>query len=194
MGKTSDSIKIFLGFTVIYTVWGTTYLAIRFALETIPPFMMAGARFLIAGLILFVWSYSRYSFKPKLKDLKLPVITGLFMILVGHGSVSWAEQYISSGFAALEAATIPVWIVLLSWLQSRSEKPGKLTVAGIVLGLTGVTLLVASGSDFSIDPTVSSAMLVFSITFMITGTISWSVGSIQSRKINKKVYRCSQAV
>jgi len=187
MGKISEKIKIFLGFAVIYTVWGTTYLAIRFALESIPPFMMAGSRFVIAGLILFSWSYSRYSFKPKIADLKLPVIAGLFMILVGHGSVAWAEQHISSGFAAVEAASIPVWIVLLSWIQSPANKPGRLTITGIILGMAGVVMLVVSGGDFSIDHSVSNASIIFSVVFLITGTISWSIGTIQSRKINKSL-------
>jgi drug/metabolite transporter (DMT)-like permease len=146
---------------------------------------MAGLRFTIAGLILFAWCYSRYSFKPKLKDLKLPIITGLFMVLVGHGSLAWAEQYISSGFAALEAASIPVWIVLLSWMQSRNNKPNRSTVMGIVIGITGVVLLIGTGGEFSIDPSVSSITIMIGIILLVIGTISWSVGSIQSRKISK---------
>jgi len=187
MGNVSYNIKVTAAFAVIYIVWGTTYLAIRFALETLLPFTMAGVRFTIAGLLLFAWSYSRYSFKPKLKDLKLPAITGLLMILVGHGSLAWAEQYISSGFAALEAASIPVWIVIVSWMQSRSNKPNKYTIMGIVLGITGVALLLGTGGEFSIDPSVSSATIIISIILLVIGTISWSVGSIQSRKINKEI-------
>jgi len=187
MGNVSYNIKVTVAFAVIYIVWGTTYLAIRFALETLLPFTMAGVRFTIAGLLLFAWSYSRYSFKPKLKDLKLPAITGLLMILVGHGSLAWAEQYISSGFAALEAASIPVWIVIVSWMQSRSNKPNKYTIMGIVLGITGVALLLGTGGEFSIDPSVSSATIIISIILLVIGTISWSVGSIQSRKINKEI-------
>lgn len=187
MGNVSYNIKVSIAFAVIYVVWGTTYLTIRFVLETMPPFTMAGLRFTIAGLILLIWSYSRYSFKPKLKDLKLPVITGLFMFLIGHGTLAWAEQYISSGFAALEAASIPVWIVLLSWMQSRNNKPNKFTVTGIVLGIAGVALLIGSGSDFSINPSAGSTKTIISIILLIAGTISWAVGSIHSRKINKKI-------
>ncbi|MGD8305332.1 MAG: EamA family transporter [Ignavibacteria bacterium] len=187
MGNVRYNIRVSIAFAIIYVVWGTTYLAIRFVLETMPPFMMTGIRFTVAGLLLFTWSYSRYSFKPKLKDLRLPVITGFFMFLVGHGSLAWAEQYISSGFAALEAASIPVWIVLLSWMQSRSNKPNKFTVTGIILGITGVALLIGTGGDFSINPSASSAVTIISIVLLVMGTISWAAGSIQSRKINKDI-------
>ncbi len=187
MGNVSNNIKVTLAFAAIYIVWGTTYLAIRFVLETLPPFTMAGIRFTTAGLLLFAWSYSRYSFKIKLNDLKLPVITGLFMILIGHGSLAWAEQYISSGFAALEAASIPVWIVVLSWMQSRNNKPNQYTIIGIALGITGVALLIGTGREFSIDPSVGSAITFISIILLIIGTISWAIGSIQSRKINKEI-------
>jgi drug/metabolite transporter (DMT)-like permease len=130
MEKLSDNIRITLAFAVIYIVWGTTFLAIRFALESIPPFMMAGLRFTVAGLLLFTWVYFRNPVKIKLNHLKLPAITGLLMIFIGHGSLAWAEQFISSGFAALLCSVIPVWMVLISWMQSRTNKPDKLTVAG----------------------------------------------------------------
>jgi drug/metabolite transporter (DMT)-like permease len=187
MGKVTDNIKISAAFATIYIVWGTTFLAIRFALETIPPFMMAGLRFTIAGLMLFAWSYYRYSFKIILADLKLPVITGVLMIFVGHGSLAWAEQYISSGFAALLCSAIPVWMVLMGWIQSRKDRPDKFTVAGILFGITGVALLSVSGEEFSISNTASSGTVIASIIFLVSSGLFWAFGSVQSRKFNKDI-------
>jgi drug/metabolite transporter (DMT)-like permease len=187
MGKLSDSIKITLAFAVIYIVWGTTFLAIRFALESIPPFMMAGLRFTVAGVLLFAWVYFRNPVKIKPAHLKLPVITGLLMIFIGHGSLAWAEQFITSGFAALLCSVIPVWMVLISWMQSRANKPDKLTVAGIILGITGVALLTVTGDDFSISTTVGSGMIILNILPLLLSGIIWSYASIKSRKFSKEL-------
>ena len=187
MGKVTDNIKIAAAFATIYIVWGTTFLAIRFALETIPPFMMAGLRFTIAGLLLFAWCYHRYSVRIKLHDLKLPIITGLLMIFVGHGSLAWAEQYISSGFAALLCSAIPVWMVLMGWMQSRSNRPDKFTVLGILLGITGVTLLSVTGKEFSISTTASNGTVIASIIFLVSSGLFWALGSVKSQKFNKDV-------
>lgn len=187
MGKLSDSIKITLAFAVIYIVWGTTFLAIRFALESIPPFMMAGLRFTVAGVLLFAWVYFRNPVKIKLAHLKLPVITGLLMIFIGHGSLAWAEQFITSGFAALLCSVIPVWMVLISWMQSRANKPDKLTVAGIILGITGVALLLGTGDEFSISAATGSGMIIFSIAPLLLSGILWSYASIKSRKFSKEL-------
>jgi drug/metabolite transporter (DMT)-like permease len=187
MGKLSDSIKITLAFAVIYIVWGTTFLAIRFALESIPPFMMAGLRFTVAGVLLFAWVYFRNPVKIKPAHLKLPAITGLLMIFIGHGSLAWAEQFITSGFAALLCSVIPVWMVLISWMQSRANKPDKLTVAGIILGITGVALLTVTGDDFSISTTVGSGMIILNILPLLLSGLIWSYASIKSRKFSKEL-------
>ena len=187
MGNLSNNIKITLAFAVIYIVWGTTFLAIRFALETIPPFMMAGLRFTVAGVLLFAWVYFHNPVKIKLEHLKLPAITGLLMIFIGHGSLAWAEQFISSGFAALLCSVIPVWMVVLSWVQSRTNKPDKLTVAGIILGITGVALLTVTGNEFSISTTIGSGMIIFNILPLLLSGIIWSYASIKSREFSKEL-------
>ena len=189
MGKLSDNIKITLAFAVIYIVWGTTFLAIRFALESIPPFLMAGIRFTVAGMLLLAWVYFRNPVKIKLEHLKLPAITGLLMIFIGHGSLAWAEQFITSGFAALLCSVIPVWMVLISWMQSRANKPDKLTVAGIVLGITGVSLLTVTGGEFLISSAAGNGMIIFSIGPLLLSTILWSYASIKSRNFSKELPR-----
>ena len=187
MGKLSNNIKITLAFAVIYIVWGTTFLAIRFALESIPPFMMAGLRFTVAGVLLFAWVYFRNPVKIKLAHLKLPTITGLLMIFIGHGSLAWAEQFITSGFAALLCSVIPVWMVVLSWIQSRTNKPDKLTIAGIILGITGVALLTVTGDEFSISTTAGGGMIIFNIIPLLLSGIIWSYASIKSREFSKEL-------
>ena len=187
MGKLSDSIKITLAFAVIYIVWGTTFLAIRFALESIPPFMMAGLRFTVAGVLLFTWVYFRNPVKIKLRHLKLPALTGLLMIFIGHGSLAWAEQFITSGFAALLCSVIPVWMVLISWMQSRANKPDKLTIAGLILGIIGVALLTVTGDEFSTSTTAGSSMIIFNILPLLLSGILWSYASIKSRKFSKEL-------
>ena len=187
MGKLSNNIKITLAFAVIYIVWGTTFLAIRFALESIPPFMMAGLRFTVAGVLLFAWVYFRNPVKIKPAHLKLPAITGLLMIFIGHGSLAWAEQFITSGFAALLCSVIPVWMVVLSWVQSRTNKPDKLTIAGILLGITGVALLTVTGDEFSISTTTGGGMIIFNILPLLLSGIIWSYASIKSREFSKEL-------
>ena len=187
MGKLSNNIKITLAFAVIYIIWGTTFLAIRFALESIPPFLMAGLRFTVAGLLLFTWVYLRNPVKIQTTHLKLPAITGLLMIFIGHGSLAWAEQFVSSGFAALLCSVIPVWMVVLSWVQLRTNKPDKLTVTGIILGITGVTLLTVTGDEFSISTTAGSGMIIFHILPLLLSGIIWSYASIKSREFSKEL-------
>jgi drug/metabolite transporter (DMT)-like permease len=187
MGKLSNNIKITLAFAVIYIVWGTTFLAIRFALESIPPFMMAGLRFTIAGVLLFTWVYFRNPVKIKFRNFKLPAITGLLMIFIGHGSLAWAEQFITSGFAALLCSVIPVWMVVISWMQSRANKPDKLTIAGIILGITGVALLTVTGDEFSISTTIGGGMIIFHILPLLLSGIIWSYASIKSREFSKEL-------
>jgi drug/metabolite transporter (DMT)-like permease len=187
MGNLSNNIKITLAFAVIYIVWGTTFLAIRFALESIPPFIMAGLRFSVAGALLFAWVYFRNPIKIKFRHLKLPAITGLLMIFIGHGSLAWAEQFITSGFAALLCSVIPVWMVVLSWVLSQANKPDKLTVAGIILGITGVSLLTVTGDEFSISITTGRGMIIFNILPLLLSGIIWSYASIKSREFSNEL-------
>ena len=109
------------------------------------------------------------------------------MIFIGHGSLAWAEQFITSGFAALLCSVIPVWMVVLSWIQSRTNKPDRLTVAGIILGITGVALLTVTGDEFSISTTTGSGMIIFNILPLLLSGIIWSYASIKSREFSKEL-------
>jgi drug/metabolite transporter (DMT)-like permease len=168
-------IRLVLAFAAVYVIWGSTYLAIRYAIETLPPFVMAGTRFLIAGSILFVWAIMHGAGRPTPGQWKAAAITGGFLLLGGNGAVVWAEQKVPSGLAALLVATEPLWIVLLDWLRPGGVWPGGHTALGMVLGFLGILLLVGPTQIIGgtpIDP-AGAALLVI-------GSLSWAVGSLYS--------------
>ena len=125
-------LQLLLGFFCIYVVWGSTYLGIRLGIETIPPFLMAGTRFLIAGGTLYTWSRLRGGAKPDLEQWKNAGIIGALLLMVGNGAVSWASQRVDSGMTSLLVATVPLWLVLAevvrgkrpALLQSNTWKSG----------------------------------------------------------------------
>ena len=167
--------RILAAFAAVYVVWGSTYLAIRVAIDTMPPFLMAGVRFLVAGGLLYAWARSRGAPAPTRRHWIAATIVGGFLLLGGNGGVVWAEQRVSSGVASLLVATVPLWIVLFEWLRG-GKRPGVGTAAGVVLGLAGLAILVEPGSLVAggrID-TVGAIVLVIA-------SLSWSVGSLYSR-------------
>lgn len=181
------SLKKVIAFALVYIIWGTTYLAIRFAIQTIPPFLMAGIRFTTAGLLFYSWCYLYFDKKPDLADWRKAAIPGVLMFVFGNGSLTWSEQFIPSGLAALIIATLPIWMVILDWFVYKGKRPDILTIIGIFLGLIGVGLL--SGLDESVlidqaSPGVSVFLSIFILTF---AAISWSIGSLYSRHMTTSV-------
>ena len=118
-------ITILLAFAAVYFIWGTTYLGIRVAIETIPPFFMAGSRVLTAGTIMFIFLRARGAPRPTRLQWRSAVIAGALLLGGGSGLVAWAEQQVPSGTAALIVATVPLWIALFEWLIFRGGRPGK---------------------------------------------------------------------
>jgi drug/metabolite transporter (DMT)-like permease len=170
---------VIAAFAVVYLVWGSTYLAIRFTIETLPPFLSAGLRFFLAGLILY--AFARIKNKeaaPQKKHWGPAIIAGGFLLLGGNGSVVWAERYVPSGLAALFIAIVPLWMVLLEWWWHHTKRPSLGVFCGIGIGFLGVWLLMAP--DFlhhgahSIN--LGGALL------LVLASFSWSIGSIYSRK------------
>lgn len=170
-------IILIAAFAAVYIFWGSTYLAIKYAIETLPPFLMAGTRFVIAGGILLVIArFSKDYETPKAAHWKTSFIVGTLLLLFGNGGVVFAEKYISSSLAALLVATEPFWVVLLSWLWLKNSRPNLKVVGGLILGFVGVYLLI--GGQPSHGGTDDSSMQFFSVIAIIVATMAWATGSI----------------
>jgi drug/metabolite transporter (DMT)-like permease len=172
--KRSDAIKLALAFAAIYIVWGSTYLAIRYAVETIPPLVAAAVRHTTAGAILLVWSWAR-GFRPKREHWVSGFVLGAFFFLVGHGTLHWAEQYVGSGLAALLIATEPMFILVLAWMIGQ-QKISRISALGLGVGVLGVALL--TGTDVT---TKGSSLL--GVSAVLIGSLAWSTGVVISPKL-----------
>lgn len=171
-----NRLRLVLAFAAIYIVWGSTYLAIRLAIDTIPPFLMAGMRFLAAGGVLYLWA-RRSAPAPTLIHWRSAAIIGVSLLLFSNGGVTWSEQRVPSGIAALLVATVPLWIVLLEWLLHGGDRPRNAVLAGLALGFGGVLLLIGPNpfhSHQSID--------LLGVGALMFATFSWANGSLYSRK------------
>jgi drug/metabolite transporter (DMT)-like permease len=169
--------KIWAALLVVYIVWGSTYLAIRYAVETIPPFLMAGTRFLIAGTILYGWRRLAGDPAPTRKQWIASAVIGLLLLFGGNGLLSWAEQNVPSGVAALLIGAVPLWMTLIEALRPGGSRPNFLGVIGLVIGFGGIVLLVGpslfSGGKADLHP--------LGIAILLVAALSWSLGSIYSR-------------
>jgi len=168
-------LRVALAFLAIYGIWGSTYLAIRYAVESIPPLYTAGFRHLTAGSILLIWCYVK-GLRPTWAQIRASIVIGFFFFLIGHGSLHWAERFVPSGLASLLVASEPIWVFLLSSAVARVWRLNVLLLAGILLGLAGVGLLVR---DTARDTTSNGTLGAIAI---LVGALSWSVGIIYSRK------------
>jgi drug/metabolite transporter (DMT)-like permease len=169
--------RIWLALVALYIVWGSTYLAIRFAVETIPPFLMAGFRFLISGAILYAFRKWAGDPNPTPRQWRSAAIVGLLLLLGGNGLVSWAEQHIASGIAALMVASIPLWVVLLDALRRGGTKPDARVVVGLLIGFGGIALLVSSA--YGISPT--DGLDIIGLGVLLLAALLWSIGSLYGR-------------
>jgi len=168
--------RVWLALAAVYVAWGSTYLAIRFAVESIPPFLMAGTRFLVSALILFVWRGASDDPSPTPKQWRGALIVGLLLLLGGNGLVSWAEQSVPSGIAALIVASVPFWIVLIDGVRPGGPRPDARVMWGVLLGFAGIALLVASGPRLGSPEHISS----LGVAALLLASILWSGGSVYS--------------
>ena len=183
--KKPSSIAIWANLVNVYIVWGSTYLTIRYAIETLPPFLMASMRFLIAGAMLYGWRRLRGDGAPSRQEWRSAAIIGTFLLVGGNGGVAWAEQRVASGLAALLVSTVPLWMILIDMLfigrrsgRLRGNGYGWLTIIGIGIGFTGVALLIGpirvGGHEEKVDP-IGAAVLILA-------AFLWSIGSLYSRR------------
>jgi drug/metabolite transporter (DMT)-like permease len=161
----------------VYILWGGTYLAMKVAIETLPPFTMAGIRFLIAGAIMYIWQVARGVEKPQIRHWKNAAVVGGTMLLGGNGSIVWAEQFVSSGIAAIIFATVPFWVMLLSWLWQGGKRPNGMVLGGLILGLIGIFLLVNN----SVDELSNTSSQWAGYIALVVATLFWAGGTLYSR-------------
>lgn len=169
--------KIWIALLALYIVWGSTYLAIRFTVETIPPFLSAGIRFLISGVILFIWQRGAGQPMPTRKQWISLAIIGCLLLLGGNGLVAWAEQTIPSGIAALVIGSSPLFLVVAEAIRPGGVKPNWQAIVGLLVGFAGIFILIGpaeiSGSATKLDS--------FGIAALLAATIFWAIGSVYSK-------------
>lgn len=167
---------VLAAFAAVYVVWGSTYLAIRVAIETLPPLLMAGARFLLAGGILYAFMRLRGEPAPTRRHWVSTSIVGMLLLMFGNGGVVLAERTVPSGVVALLVAMVPMWMVLLEWLRPRGNRPTLQTVIGLLIGFAGIMLLVGPAGFAGGEPVDPLGALL-----VTAGAAAWAAGSIYSR-------------
>lgn len=161
----------------VYVIWGSTYLAIALGIHTMPPFLMMGARWLVAGALLYIWRRASGDGAPTRLHWRSGLVIGALMILGGNGTVAWAEQHLASGLTALLIAIVPVWIALFEWLRPGGMRPAARVGVGVLLGVAGVVALVYPTLGGGADPWAPVAALA-----ILGATLAWVGGSLYSRK------------
>lgn len=167
---------IVMAFAAIYLVWGSTYLAIRVVVETLPPFLSAGVRFVVAGGLLFAFLSARGMARPTPAQWRHATVAGVLLLVGGNGLVMYAEQHLSSGLTALIVALAPVWFALLDWLRPHGARPQFKTVLGIIIGFAGVVMLVNGRAG-----TIHGQAYWWSGLALIAAGLSWAAGSLYSK-------------
>lgn len=170
--------RLAAAFGAVYVIWGSTYLAIRFAIESMPPFLMAGSRFLIAGVVLYGYTRARGAPAPHLRHWASATIAGALMMAMGNGLVTWSEQTVPSGVAAVVVGTLPLWMTFLEVWPFRRAHLTLRTVAGLICGLAGVAILIApTGSDLrGVSP--------WAVAVLLFASLAWALGSLLSRSLD----------
>src|SRR6266487_4642861 len=171
-------IRIVIAFAALYLIWGSTYLGIRFAIETIPPFLMAGTRFLLAGLIMYSIAWSQGIVKSSWANWRPSLIIGCCLLLGRTGGVTISEKYIDSGLAALIVAIVPIYIVLLGWASGMAPRPTPIMWMGLGGGFVGVGILFGPGLHFHSTTGRNPAI---GISILLVTSFIWSAGSLYSR-------------
>jgi drug/metabolite transporter (DMT)-like permease len=171
-------ILLIAAFAAVYIVWGSTYLSIKYAIETIPPFLMAGLRFASAGAILYLIARLSPDFeRPKLVHWRTSAVVGILLLVIGNGGVVYAERFIPSSLTALLVATEPFWIVLLSWLWLKGSRPTRKAALGLILGFVGVAVLITGQGAAPAAESLGPGQLWTTLAVM-AAALSWAAGSI----------------
>lgn len=169
---------VIAAFAAIYIIWGSTYLGILYAIKSIPPFFMAGTRFLVAGILLLSWCAIKGEKMPNVNSILKISFSGLLMLFIGNGAVTWVEQYLPSGLAAIIVATVPLWFVLIDKREWKFYFANKGIIIGLIIGFGGVILLFAGNAATNI---FDSPIKIISLFVLMAGTIGWTIGSLYAK-------------
>lgn len=165
-------------FAAVYLIWGSTFLGIAVAIQSVPPLLMSGCRWLVAGGLLYAVLRLRGVPRPEPIHWRNATIVGALLLGVGNGGMSWAQQSVPSGITALVIAAVPLWMILFEWWRPRGRRPHRLVFVGLALGFVGVALIIV-GKDHGgnrVVPPLAGGVLLFA-------TVSWAVGSIWARHL-----------
>jgi drug/metabolite transporter (DMT)-like permease len=170
--------KVLLAFAIIYFVWGSTFLAIRVGVREVPPFLLAGIRFLIAGLVLFGWMRAKGTASPTARQWFSATLLAMLIFVLDYGLLFWAERRVPSGIAAVMMATIPVFMTLSEILFLKTQRLTPWLGAALLVGIGGVLVLVSRSISFGDSPIDTIGAIA-----LIVAAIGWSVGSALTRKL-----------
>jgi len=167
---------VLLAFAAVYVVWGSTYLAIRLGIESFPPLILAGLRHITVGLLLYPIVRRKTGIRPTAANWRAAVVTGALLLFIGNGGLSWAEQTVPSGVAALLVATVSLWLVIVDWLRPGGVKPASRVAMGLLMGFAGLALLVGPahlGGSERVDPRGAAVL--------VAASLAWACGSLYSK-------------
>jgi drug/metabolite transporter (DMT)-like permease len=173
--------KVTIAFAAVYLFWGSTFLAIRYGVQTIPPLLMTGTRHLIAGVVLYAIARLRGAPKPQPKHWLAAASVGALLLLCGNGALSWSEQVLPSSVAALLVATVSLWMIIVEWLRPGGHRPTLRIATGLAFGFLGVVILVSPRTPF-FQPSQQAVNPVAAVT-LVLGSLMWAIGSILSRHL-----------
>lgn len=170
--------KTLLAFSIIYFVWGSTFLAIRVGVHDVPPFMLAAMRFVIAGLVLYAWMMARGERSPSAREWISACVLAILIFVIDYGLLFWSEQRVPSGIAAVMMATIPAFMALSEIILLRTQKLTLRLSVALVIGIFGVGVLVSRSLNLGGAPIDKAGAVA-----LIVASISWSVAAALSRKL-----------
>lgn len=173
--QNASAAVIWLALSAVYLVWGSTYLAIRFTVETAPPFLSAAARFIVSGGFLYLWRRAAGDPKPSFLQWRNASLIGVLLLVGGNGGVVWAAQYIPSSLSALLVATVPLWMLLFNALRPSGERPNGRTLNGIIIGFCGAALLIGWTASETTPESFYGALAV------MIASLLWAIGSIYGK-------------
>lgn len=170
----TNTYKVVAAFAAVYLIWGSTFLAARFGLESLPPFLMSGMRYLTAGVLLYCYAKLRGAQSPTAAQWLRATIIGFLLFVIGGGGVVVAQQWISSGMASLLATTVPIFVVLIDWLRPGGSAPSRRIILGLAAGITGMGMLLSPGQ--------SGAVNLTGVAWIMLASLCWAAGSLYARQ------------